>query len=52
MLRHLMSHRTWFWLTREYGLETEQVAELVIWATRVLIDAAEAGDRPDLGDAP
>jgi AcrR family transcriptional regulator len=46
VLRHLLSHRSWFWLTREYGLETDQVSDLVIWAIDTLTAAAESGSRP------
>ncbi len=46
VLRHLLSHRTWFWLTREYGLDTVQVARIVTWAIDTLIDAAESGNTP------
>lgn len=46
VLRHLLSHRSWFWLTREYGLETDQVSDLVIWAVDTLTAAAESGNRP------
>lgn len=44
MLRHLLSHRSWFWLTHEYGLETTEAARVVTWAIETLIDAAEAGE--------
>ncbi len=47
VLRHLLSHRSWFWLTREYGLDTDTVARIVNWAIETLIDAAESGDLPD-----
>ncbi len=47
LARHLLSHRSWFWLTREYGLETADVAELVVWAVATLVDAANAGDLPE-----
>lgn len=50
LLRHLISHRSWFWLTREYGLSTEQVAELVVWATDALTAAAESGHHPNIGE--
>ena len=46
MLRHLLSHRSWFWLTREYGLDTETVTRVVQWAVRSLVDTAESGDLP------
>ena len=46
LLRHLASHRSWFWLTREYGLSTSDVARLVTWTTDTLIAAAEAGRLP------
>jgi len=46
MLRHLLSHRSWFWLSREYGLTTEQVSQVVAWAIATLIDAAQSGDLP------
>ncbi|MEQ8842223.1 MAG: TetR/AcrR family transcriptional regulator [Acidimicrobiales bacterium] len=51
MLRHLASHRSWFWLTKEYGLTSDDVARLVNWATETLIDAAEHGRLPDPGSA-
>ncbi len=47
VLRHLLSHRSWFWLTREYGLDAADVNRVVNWAIAVLIDAAEAGNLPD-----
>lgn len=50
--RHLLSHRSWFWLTREYGLETEDVAEVATWAVATLIEAAEAGNLPDGKEKP
>jgi AcrR family transcriptional regulator len=46
VLRHLLSHRSWFWLTREYGLETAEVVRVVNWAIETLIDTAESGDLP------
>jgi hypothetical protein len=46
LLRHLLSHRSWFWLTREYGLTTEQVAVLVPWTVSTLVDAANRGEAP------
>ena len=51
MLRHLLSHRSWFWLTREYGLTTEDVTELTLWAIEVLTAAAESGHRPNLQES-
>lgn len=47
VLRHLASHRSWFWLTREYGLETTEVSRIVNWAAETLIEAAEAGRLPE-----
>ncbi len=47
ILRHLISHRSWFWLTREYGLETAEVVRVANWTIETLIAAAEAGDLPD-----
>ncbi|MCZ7528925.1 MAG: TetR/AcrR family transcriptional regulator [Acidimicrobiia bacterium] len=46
VLRHLLSHRSWFWLTREYGLDVDEVADVITWATATLVAAAEAGDLP------
>lgn len=46
VLRHLASHRSWFWLTREYGLTTDQVVRIANWATEILIEAAESGRTP------
>ena len=46
VLRHLLSHRSWFWLTHEYGLSTADATAIVTWAMETLIDAAEAGDGP------
>lgn len=46
VLRHLLSHRSWFWLTREYGLDTVEVTRIVTWAIDTLIDAAESGTTP------
>ncbi len=46
VLRHLLSHRSWFWLTREYGLTVDQVSDVVTWAATTLVDAAEGGDVP------
>lgn len=45
-LRHMISHRSWFWLTREYGLDTDQAIRLVDWVAVTLIDAALAGNTP------
>lgn len=48
VLRHLVSHRSWFWLTQEYGLDTAQVVRIVSWAIETLLDAAEStGGLPD-----
>ncbi len=47
VLRHLLSHRSWFWLTREYGLDTADFVRVVNWALDTLIDAAESGDLPN-----
>lgn len=49
-LRHLLSHRSWFWLTREYGLTTDQVGDVVTWAMTTLIDAAKGGNLPPPSD--
>lgn len=46
LIRHILSHRSWFWLTREYGLDADEFADLTIWATRTLIEAARRGDLP------
>ena len=46
VLRHLLSHRSWFWLTREYGLTVDQVSDVVTWAATTLVDAAQGGDLP------
>lgn len=46
LLRHLFSHRSWFWLTREYGLTTDEAAQAVTWAVRALVDTANRGDLP------
>ena len=47
VLRHLLSHRSWFWLTREYGLDTADVTRVCVWALETLIDTAESGNLPD-----
>jgi AcrR family transcriptional regulator len=52
VLRHLLSHRSWFWLTREYGLTTEQVAVLVPWTVSTLVDAANRGEAPTAPEEP
>ena len=52
VLRHLLSHRSWFWLTREYGLDTTDVIRVVTWAIETLIDTAESGDLPDPKENP
>ncbi len=52
VLRHLLSHRSWFWLTREYGLDTAQVIAVVNWAIGTLIHAAETGHLPEHKEHP
>ena len=52
VLRHLLSHRSWFWLTREYGLGTADVVRVVNWAIETLVDAAESGDLPNPEEEP
>jgi AcrR family transcriptional regulator len=47
VLRHLFSHRSWFWLTREYGLETAELTRVCNWIIKTLVAAAEAGDLPE-----
>jgi AcrR family transcriptional regulator len=47
VLRHLFSHRSWFWLTREYGLETDELTRTCNWIIKTLLAAAEAGDLPE-----
>lgn len=49
-LRHLLSHRSWFWLTREYGLSTPQTTAVMDWCIRTLVEAAARGDGPELPD--
>ena len=44
--RHLFSHRSWFWLTHEYGMSTDEFVAVTTWAVRALIDTADSGDRP------
>ena len=46
VLRHLLSHRSWFWLTHEYDLTTDEVADVVTWAMSTLTEAATDGDLP------
>ena len=52
LLRHLLSHRSWFWLTREYGLDNDEVADAVTWAIATLTDAAAKGDVPSRQESP
>ncbi len=47
VLRHLFSHRSWFWLTREYGLDTDEFIRVCNWTVKTLVTAAEAGDLPE-----
>ena len=47
-LRHLLSHRSWFWLTHEYGLTTPQATAVVQWCIRTIVAAAAEGHGPDL----
>ncbi len=46
LLRALGSSRTWFVLTREFGLDTAAAAEVTGWAVRRLIDDLRAGGGP------
>ncbi|MFV0316594.1 MAG: TetR/AcrR family transcriptional regulator [Microthrixaceae bacterium] len=46
VMRHMLSHRSWFWLTHEYGLDTDTATTVVQWAIRALVDAAEHGNLP------
>lgn len=52
VLRHLFSHRSWFWLTREYGLEVDQVADINNWIIETITEAAERGDLPKRTERP
>jgi AcrR family transcriptional regulator len=46
VIRHLFSHRSWFWLTREYGIEPDRLADTTTWVITTLIDATRRGDHP------
>lgn len=45
-IRHLFSHRSWFWLTREYGIDPDRLAELVNWIITTLVATTRDGDHP------
>lgn len=47
LVRHLASHRTYRWLTAEYGLTTEEAIAAVRWGMQSLVDRAKTGDLPD-----
>ncbi len=51
VIRHLFSHRSWFWLTREYGIEPERLADVHTWVISTLIDATRRGDHPGKEDS-
>jgi AcrR family transcriptional regulator len=40
LIRHLISHRSWYSLTRDYGLSTDAAARHVGWAVTALLDRA------------
>jgi AcrR family transcriptional regulator len=41
LIRHLISHRSWYSLTRDYGLSTDAAACHVGWAVTALLDRAK-----------
>ncbi len=46
VLRHLLSHRSWFWLTREYGLDSNDASDAIAWVAARSIEAANTGNTP------
>ncbi len=47
LVRHLFSQRTWYSMTRDYGLSIDDTVEATRWAVTALLDAARGGDPPD-----
>lgn len=50
VIRHLFSRSTWFQMTRDYGLDTEDTVRATQWAVDTLLRAARAGDLPIVND--
>lgn len=46
LLRHVASQRTWFSLTRDYGMTQEDATRYTAWLMRTIIDAARQGVEP------
>lgn len=45
-LRHLVSQRTWFALTRDYGLDIDAAIRTVVWSFDSLLEKAGRGEGP------
>lgn len=43
LLRHIVSQRSWWSLTADYGLTDEDAGRITAWAVRTLVDAARDG---------
>lgn len=46
VLRHLLSQRTWFALTRDYGLDIDAAIRTVVWSFDSLLEKASRGEGP------
>ncbi|HUG85815.1 MAG TPA: TetR/AcrR family transcriptional regulator [Euzebya sp.] len=56
LVRHLASQRSWYSLTRDYGMTSAEAGAYTAWAIRTVIDAARQGvtlpPPPAIGSAP
>jgi AcrR family transcriptional regulator len=50
LMRQLGSVRTWYSLTREHGLSTDDAASVTAWALQQLKSSLDRGDLPELAD--
>ena len=46
LLRHVASQRSWWSLTRDYGMSQEDATRYTAWLMRTIIDAARQGVEP------
>jgi len=50
LIRQIVGVKSWYTLTRELGLTTEQAGDIVAWGVTVMANALRAGNVPEVAD--